>query len=76
MTLVNCKVKLKFKWTKYCVFSAAGNDNDSDNDDYDNVNNIIFTFKDTKYVPVVTLLARDNETIKNYQNFLEKDLKD
>ena len=65
--LINCKVELKFKWTRYCVLSAAGNDND--NDDYGK--KIIFTIKDTKlYVPVVTLSARDN------QNFLAKDLKD
>ena len=51
MPLINCKVELKLKLTKYCVLSAAGN--------YDtnaNPNNIICTIKDTKlYVPVVTL---------------------
>ena len=48
---------------------ANGNDNVNDNDD---TNNIIFTIKDAKlYVPVFTLSA-----IKNYQNFLVKDLKD
>ena len=25
MPLINCKVELKLKWTKYCVFSVAGN---------------------------------------------------
>ena len=27
MLLINCKVELKLKWTKYCIFSAAGADN-------------------------------------------------
>ena len=63
--LINCKVKLKFKWTKYCVLFSAGNENLNDN----NANNIIFTIKDTKlYVSIVTL-------IKNYQNVIAKDLK-
>ena len=68
---LDCKVELKFKWTKYCVLSAAGNDNDNDNSDKGK--KIIFIIKNAKlYVPVVTLSARD---IKNYQNFLVKDLK-
>ena len=58
MPLINCKVELKLKLTKYCVFSAAGanvNGNDDDN---------IFTIKDTKlYVPVLTLSARDNQKL-------------
>ena len=46
---------------------ANGPDNDNTNS-----NNIIFTVKDKiLYVPVVTLSARE---IKNYQNFLAKDL--
>ena len=54
MPLINCTVELKLKWTKYCVFSADGNDNEIAN--ADNANSIIFTIKDTKlYVPVVTL---------------------
>ena len=60
MPLINCKVELKLKWTKYCVLFPAGIDiiNGNDND-----NNIIFT-KDTKlYVPVVTLSARDNHQL-------------
>ena len=62
MPLINCKVELKPKWTKYCVLSAAGNENDVN--DNTNGNNIIFTIKDTKlYVPVVSLLARDNPKI-------------
>ena len=59
MSLINCKVELKLKWSKYCVLSAGGNDNANGNDD-----NIIFTIKDTKlYVPVVTLSARDNKKL-------------
>ena len=50
--------RIKFKWTKYCVLSVAGNDNDNDG------NNIIFKIKDAKlYVPVVTLSARDNQKL-------------
>ena len=55
MPLINCKVELKLIWTKHCVLSAAGNNDD---------NNIVFTIKDTKlYVPVVTLSARDNKKL-------------
>ena len=61
--LINCKVKLKLKWAKYCVLSAAGADNVNGNNDDDNNNNI-FTIKYTKLcVPVVTLSARDNQKL-------------
>ena len=65
MPLINCKEELKLKLTKYCVLSAAGNENHSDNDDdNNNANNIIFTIKDIKvYVPPVTLSARDNQKL-------------
>ena len=60
MPLINCKVELKLKWTKYCVLSASGNDNVNNDDS----NNIIFTIKDTKlYVPAVTLSARNNKKL-------------
>ena len=53
--LINCKVESKHKWTKYCVLSAAGNENESVNGNNNNANNITFTIKDTKLcVPVVT----------------------
>ena len=59
MPLLNCKVELNLKWTKYCVFSAAGNDNTNANP-----NNIINTIKDNKlYVPVVTLSVKDNKNL-------------
>ena len=59
MPLINCKGELKLKWTKYCVLSAAGNDNHNDM-----VIKIIFIIKDTKlYVPVVTLSAKDNRKL-------------
>ena len=68
MPLINCKVELKLKWTKYCVLSAAGNDKITAGS-----NNVIFTIKDTKlYVPEELY---QQKTIKNYQNFLVKDLK-
>ena len=57
MPLINCKVELKLKWTKYSCFSAAGADNGNVNNDDNN----IFTIKDTKLcAPVVTVSARDN----------------
>ena len=37
MPLINCKIELKLKWTKYCILSAAGCDNDNANS-----NNIYF----------------------------------
>ena len=58
MLLINCKVELKFRWTKNCVLSVFGSENDNDNAGPDN---IIFTIKDSNlYVPVVTLSAKDN----------------
>ena len=57
--MINCEIELKLKWTKYCVFSAAGNESINDND---NGNNIIFTIKGTKlYVPVVNLSAKEKQ---------------
>ena len=59
MALINFKVEIKLKWTKYCVLTAAGADNNDANS-----NNIIFTIKNTKlYVPVVTLSAKDNQKL-------------
>ena len=64
MPLINCKLKLKLKWTKYCVFSAAGNDNLNNNDHDIDDNNFILTIKDTKlYVPAVTSSAGDNQKL-------------
>ena len=45
MPLMNCKVELKLKWTKYCVLSAAGADNTASN-----LDNIIFTIKDIMFL--------------------------
>ena len=45
MPLINCKIKLKLKRIKYCFLSEAANDNTNGN-----LNNIIFTMKDTKYM--------------------------
>ena len=59
MPLINWKVELKLKWTKYCVLSGAGGDNANASS-----NNIIFTIKDTKlYVSVVTLSGKDNQKL-------------
>ena len=60
MLLINCKVELKLNWTKYCVLSEAGANNNNANSD-----NIIFTIKDTKlYAPVVN--KRQSKTIKSF----------
>ena len=69
MPLINCKIELKHKWTKYCVLSAAGNDNMNAN-----ANNIIFTIKDKKLsVSVVTLSAKDdNKLSKLFSKGFEK----
>ena len=62
MSLINCKVKLKLKWTKYSVLPVAGNENNINEDA--NAYKIIFTIKDTKLlVPVVNLSAKDNQKL-------------
>ena len=43
MLLINCKVELKLKWIKYCIFATCGNDNDGAKS-----NGIIFTIKGRK----------------------------
>ena len=61
MPSINCKVELKFRWTKHCILPVLGSVNDNVNADS---NNIIFTIKDTKlYVPVATLLAKYNQKL-------------
>ena len=63
--LINCKIELKLKWTRYCVLSVADSDNDNAN-----CTVIISTIKDTKlYVPVITLSARDNEKLSKFIGF-------
>ena len=71
MSSITYKLELKLKWTKYCVLHAVGNDNANGND---NVNNIIFTIKDTKlFVSVLTLSARDNNKLsKLFRKGLER----
>ena len=67
MLLINWKAESTLDG---CVLYVADTENASGNDS----NSIVFNIKDTKLcVPVVTLSARDN---LNYQNFVEKDLKD
>ena len=61
MPLINCKAELKLRWTKHCVLSVLGNENDNDNADS---NKIIFTTNNTKlYALVVTLSAKDNQKL-------------
>ena len=61
MQSLNCKLKLKIKWTKYCVLAAAGNDNTNNNCD-----NIIFTIKDKIICSCHHFIIK--ETVKSYQN--------
>ena len=59
MPLINCKVELKLKWTKYLGLSGYGADNANANS-----NNIIFTIKNPKlFVLVVTLSVKDNQNL-------------
>ena len=74
MPLINCKVELKLDWAKYCVLSAAGNDNVNNNENDNDGNNVIFTIKGKKYMFLSSLYQQ--KRIKNYQNFLAKDLRD
>ena len=68
MPLINCKIKLKLKWTNHWVLARLGVNKANVND------NNIFIIKDTNlYVPVITLPAKNNQ---KYENFLAKDLKD
>ena len=60
MPLINWKVELNLRWTKYYVLFVVGTENNVN--DNNNAINIMLTIKDTKlYVPVVTLSARDNQ---------------
>ena len=59
MSLINCKVELKLRWTKHCVLAANKNNNANANS-----NDINYTIKESKlYVPVVTLSAKDNQKL-------------
>ena len=58
MPLINCKLELKLRWARFCVFSVAGTDKaNCSNDD-----NIIFTIKDTK-LHISVAAARDSQTL-------------
>ena len=62
MSLINCKLELKLKWTKYCILTAASADNADANS-----NNFIFSIKDTKlYVSVNTLSAKINQRLSKF----------
>ena len=63
--MINCKVDLKFKWTKYCVLPATGVDNIDDNIMIMVMVIILFfSIKDRNLcAPVVTLLARYNQKL-------------
>ena len=62
MSLINCKVELKIKWSKYCVLPADDNDSEIANDA--NANRPIFSIKDTKlYIPVVTFSVRHHQKL-------------
>ena len=60
MLLINCKAELKLEWRNHCVLFAKVIDNDDPNFN----NNNIFIIKDIRwYVPVVTLLVEDNQSL-------------
>ena len=62
MSVINCKVELKLKCIKHCVFPSAGTEYDDDNSD--NSDSITFNIKDTKlYDPLVTLSAKGNKKL-------------
>ena len=57
MPLIDCKVELELKWTKYCVFSAGGTENMM-------LKILDILSKTTKlYLPIVPLSARDNQKL-------------
>ena len=57
--LINCKVKLKLKWTKYCVLAGPNADNANADSD-----NIFFIIIDTKvFVPVLTFSAKESQKL-------------
>ena len=59
MLLINCKVELRFRWTKSCILALAGVENDCANS-----NNNISTVQNTKlYVSVITLSGKDNQKL-------------
>ena len=72
MPFINSKVELKVGWLKYCVLSVAGTDNDNANGN-NNDNNIVLLLNTQNYM---FLLVTQQKTIKNYQKFLVKNLKD
>ena len=67
--LIDCKVEWKLRWTKHCVLSVLGKDNDNGAADS---NNIIFTIKDIKLYMSLSSVYQQ-KTIKSYKNFLAKD---
>ena len=59
MPLINCRAHLELSWTKNCVVSTAG----------DNDNKTVFQITSTKlYVPIVTLSTKDNVNLTKQLN--------
>ena len=71
MSLINCKVEWKLKWTKYYVLSVAGNENDLN----DKIMLIILFLLSKKQNYMFLLKLYQQKRIKNYQNSLAKDMK-
>ena len=59
---------MKLRWTKHCVLSVLGNENDNANVDS---NNTVFTIKDTKLMFLSSLYRQ-----KAIKNCLAKELED
>ena len=60
MQLINCKIELKLKWTKYCVLSAASNDYTNV---YSNIICTICTIKDTNCSSCNFICKKQSKTI-------------
>ena len=59
MPLINCKIHLELSWTKNCVMSTVGN----------NDNKKTFKITSTKlYVPIATLSTKDNVNLTKQLN--------
>ena len=65
MSLINCKIELRLRWTKHCVLSLLGYEIINNNANVDS-NNIIVNIIDAKvYRPIIILptTAYHNKTI-------------
>ena len=69
MPMISCEVELKRKWRKHCVLATACVETNNAIS-----NSIFLLLKAQHYMSLLSLYQQ--KTIKNYQNFLAKGLKD